>query len=44
MLVLEHADTQAVSIRELLLAEGWISVDSKKDLAGKDRMISATKP
>jgi release factor glutamine methyltransferase len=44
LLVLEHADTQAVSIRELLLAEGWISVDSKKDLAGKDRMISATKP
>lgn len=44
LLVIEHADTQAVSIRELLLAEGWISVDSKKDLAGKDRMISATKP
>jgi release factor glutamine methyltransferase len=44
LLVIEHADTQAVSIRELLLAEGWINVDSKKDLAGKDRMISATKP
>ena len=44
LLVLEHADTQALSIRELLLAEGWIDVESKKDLAGKDRMISATKP
>jgi release factor glutamine methyltransferase len=43
LLVLEHADTQSASIRELLLAEGWISVDSKKDLAGKDRMIAATK-
>ncbi len=44
LLVLEHADTQALSIRELLLAEGWIDVESKQDLAGKDRMISATKP
>jgi release factor glutamine methyltransferase len=44
LLVLEHADTQALSIRELLLAEGWINVNSRKDLAGKDRMISATKP
>jgi release factor glutamine methyltransferase len=44
LLVLEHADTQALSIRELLLAEGWIDVEYKKDLAGKDRMISATKP
>jgi release factor glutamine methyltransferase len=43
LLVIEHADTQSASIRELLLAEGWISVDSKKDLAGKDRMIAATK-
>lgn len=44
VLVLEHADTQALSISELLLAEGWINVDSRKDLAGKDRMISANKP
>ena len=44
LLVLEHADTQASSITELLLAEGWIGVESRKDLAGKDRMISARKP
>ncbi len=44
LLVLEHADTQAISISELLLSQGWINVESKRDLAGKDRMISATKP
>jgi release factor glutamine methyltransferase len=44
LLVLEHADTQASSITELLLAEGWIGIESRKDLAGKDRMISARKP
>lgn len=44
LLVLEHADTQACSITELLLAEGWIGIESRKDLAGKDRMISARKP
>ncbi|MFM7014577.1 MAG: peptide chain release factor N(5)-glutamine methyltransferase [Actinomycetota bacterium] len=43
LLVLEHADIQAAAISELLLADGWVSIDSQKDLAGKDRMISATK-
>jgi release factor glutamine methyltransferase len=43
-LVLEHADTQALAIRELLLAKGWQDVESFQDLAGKDRMTYARKP
>jgi release factor glutamine methyltransferase len=44
LLVLEHADTQAAAIGELLLDSGWVNIDSATDLSGKDRMISATKP
>jgi release factor glutamine methyltransferase len=44
LLVMEHADTQSIAIGELLLAEGWLDVAAKADLAGKDRMISAVKP
>lgn len=44
VLLLEHADTQAVSVGELLLAEGWQGVSSFKDLAGKDRMTLAQLP
>jgi len=44
VLVLEHADTQAASIGELLLDSGWVQIESAPDLAGKDRMISAIKP
>jgi release factor glutamine methyltransferase len=43
-LLLEHADTQAPSVGELLLAEGWQGVSSFKDLAGKDRMTFAQLP
>lgn len=43
-LVLEHADSQAQAIIELLLKDGWVEVESATDLAGKDRMISAQKP
>jgi release factor glutamine methyltransferase len=43
-LVMEHADTQSKAIGELLLAEGWLQVEARADLAGKDRMISAVKP
>lgn len=42
-LLLEHADTQAAAISELLLADGWQEIDSRKDLTGKDRMILARK-
>jgi release factor glutamine methyltransferase len=44
LLIMEHADTQSIAIGELLLAEGWLDVAAKADLAGKDRMISAVKP
>jgi release factor glutamine methyltransferase len=44
LLVLEHADSQAQAISELLLSQGWQEVVSSQDLAGKDRMISARKP
>ena len=44
LLVLEHADSQSSAIGKLLLAEGWIEIDARADLAGKERMISAVKP
>ncbi|MFY9304339.1 MAG: peptide chain release factor N(5)-glutamine methyltransferase [Rhodoluna sp.] len=44
LLLLEHADSQARAIGELLLSQGWLEVTSSQDLAGKDRMISALKP
>ena len=43
-LVLEHAQTQAPAIGELLLTQGWQEVVSAPDLTGKDRMISAVRP
>jgi release factor glutamine methyltransferase len=44
LLVIEHADTQSRAIAKLLLAEGWLDIQARADLAGKDRMISAVKP
>jgi release factor glutamine methyltransferase len=44
LLLLEHSDSQALAIGELLLSQGWLEVTSSQDLAGKDRMISARKP
>lgn len=44
LLLIEHADSQALAISELLLTNGWIDIVSSQDLAGKDRMISARKP
>lgn len=43
-IVLEHADIQGPAVVELLLADGWGSVQSLKDLNGKDRMVSARLP
>ena len=43
-LVLEHANTQAPAIGELLLNEGWQEIVSSQDLTGKNRMISAVRP
>lgn len=36
-LVIEHADMQGKAVQELLLASGWRSVATHKDLAGRDR-------
>ena len=44
LLVMEHADSQSSAISKLLLAEGWIEIITRADLAGKDRMIAALKP
>jgi release factor glutamine methyltransferase len=44
LLVMEHADIQSSAIGKLLLAEGWLAIEARADLAGKDRMISAVKP
>jgi release factor glutamine methyltransferase len=43
-LVLEHANTQAPAIGELLLSQGWQEIVSSQDLTGKNRMISAARP
>jgi release factor glutamine methyltransferase len=42
-LVLEHANTQAPAISELLLTQGWQEIVSSQDLSGKNRMISAVR-
>ena len=44
LLLLEHSDSQARAISQLLLNQGWQEIVSSQDLAGKDRMISARKP
>jgi len=44
LLVLEHADSQSNAISKLLLVEGWLEIEARADLAGKERMISAIKP
>jgi release factor glutamine methyltransferase len=44
LLVMEHADSQSRDIGKLLLAEGWVEIEARLDLAGKERMISAVKP
>ena len=42
-LVVEHADSQAQQVTELLLADGWRQVRSHQDLTGRDRMVTAIK-
>ena len=41
LLVLEHADSQSSAIGKLLLDGGWLEIETRADLAGKERMISA---
>jgi release factor glutamine methyltransferase len=42
-LVVEHADSQATQVIQLLLADGWRQVRSHKDLTGRDRAVTAIK-
>jgi len=42
-LIIEHADMQGASIRAMLEASGWAQVRTHKDLAGRDRAVSALK-
>ena len=40
-LVIEHADSQGAQVSQLLLADGWLEVQSHKDLTGRDRAVTA---
>jgi release factor glutamine methyltransferase len=42
-LIIEHAYSQGEAIRGMLLASGWKQVRTHKDLAGRDRAVSALK-
>lgn len=41
--IIEHADSQGEAMRATLLASGWKQVRTHKDLAGRDRAVSALK-
>lgn len=40
-LIIEHADSQGSQVSQLLLADGWLEVQSHKDLTGRDRAVTA---
>ena len=42
-LIIEHADSQADQVVQLLLADGWRQVRSHRDLTGRDRAVTAIK-
>ncbi|MBU6145007.1 MAG: peptide chain release factor N(5)-glutamine methyltransferase, partial [Acidobacteria bacterium] len=42
-LVIEHADMQGSQVRQILVESGWQNVYTGKDLAGRDRMVIATR-
>ncbi len=42
-LVIEHADSQAEQVSQLLLADGWRQVRAHRDLTGRDRAVTAIK-
>ena len=42
-LIVEHADSQASQVCQLLLADGWRQVRSHQDLTGRDRAVTAIK-
>ena len=40
-LIIEHADSQAEQVCQLLLADGWRQVRAHRDLTGRDRAVTA---
>lgn len=40
-LIIEHADSQASQVSQLLLADGWLEIESHQDLTGRDRAVTA---
>ena len=40
-LIIEHADSQADQVCQLLLADGWRQVRAHRDLTGRDRAVTA---
>lgn len=42
-LIIEHADSQAEQVSQLLLADGWRQVRAHRDLTGRDRAVTAIK-
>lgn len=43
LLVIEHAEQQGASIRELLAADGWRAMATHPDLTGRDRATTAVR-
>jgi release factor glutamine methyltransferase len=43
-LMMEHGELQGEAIRTLLTADGWRAATTHRDLLGRDRYTSATKP
>ncbi|MEG2779165.1 MAG: peptide chain release factor N(5)-glutamine methyltransferase, partial [Aurantimicrobium sp.] len=43
-LMLEHGELQGADIREILSADGWRATATHRDLTGRDRYTTATRP
>ena len=43
-LMLEHGELQGADIREILSADGWRAPATHRDLTGRDRYTTATRP
>lgn len=44
LLVIEHGEVQAAAIAALLAASGWRAIATHRDLTGRDRATTATRP
>lgn len=43
-LMLEHGELQGAAIRDILIADGWRAAATHRDLVGRDRYTTATRP